>query len=829
MKHIYLLATALLLAELFPFNVKAQTPSKPVSKSSSIAAKTAGMKKMPGFFDLYWEEKTGKLWMEIDKWDTEFLYVHSLPTGLGSNDIGLDRGQLGSEKIVKFQKTGRKVLLVQPNQYYRAISNDADEKRAVEESFAQSVLWGTEAFTTEGKRALVDITSFCLRDAHNVAGTLKNAKQGVFVMDATRSALYLPRTKSFPQNTEIEVTLTFTGSEPGNYLKQTVPTPEAITVRQHHSFVALPDKAYKPRVFDPRSGFFGISYMDYATPISEPIVKRLIARHRLEKKTPGTAPSEPVKPIVYYMDRGAPEPIRSALMEGASWWNQAFEAAGYKNAFRIELMPEDADPMDVRYNLIQWVHRATRGWSYGASVTDPRTGEIIKGHVTLGSLRVRQDFLIAESVLAPYEEGKPVSPEMEKMALARLRQLSAHEVGHTLGLSHNYIASTANRGSVMDYPHPLINLTKEGNIDLSDAYASGIGTWDKVAITYGYQDFPEGTDEKAALDKILADALKQGNMFLTDQDARPMGSAHPATHLWDNGAHAADELQRMMQVRGAALNRFSEKNIRPGMPLSTLEEVLVPLYMSHRYQVEAAAKVLGGLNYSYALRGDGQKPLEMVSPEENRKAFEALLATLSPEALALPDKILTLIPPRAFGYERTRELFPNRTGGTFDALAAAEVAANHTVSLLLHQERAARLVEYNAHNNRQPGLIEVIDQLMASTWKSTQKSKSDYFAEIQRTVADVILQHVMALSVNKEAPVQVRSIAYLKLVELREWLASFLQGKPDGKQKAHALYAIHLIDRLNENPEEMKLPVPLTPPPGQPIGMDQAAFYCEWE
>src|SRR5205814_22033 len=315
----------------------------------------------------------------------------------------------------------------------------------------------------------------------------------------------------------------------------------------------LPPPGYKTRAYDPRASFFGIGYMDYATPISEPIVKRFIARHRLEKKDPKAAVSEAVQPIVYYLDRGAPEPSRTALLEGARWWNQAFEAAGYKNAFRVELLPEGADMMDLRYNVIQWVHRATRGWSYGAGVIDPRTGEIIKGHVTLGSLRVRQDYLIAEGLLAPYEKGKPVSPKMLEMALARLRQLAAHEVGHTLGLEHNYSSSTVNRSSVMDYPPPYVKLGADGVPDLSDAYATGIGEWDKVAIAFGYQDFAPGTDEATALNKILGDAFARGLRFLTDQDARPAGSSSSLAHLWDSGTNAVDELNRLMQVRAAAL------------------------------------------------------------------------------------------------------------------------------------------------------------------------------------------------------------------------------------------------------------------------------------
>ena len=455
---------------------------------------------------------------------------------------------------------------------------------------------GITVAAEEKDRALVDATEFFLRDAHHVPEALRRTKQGAYRLDGSRSAIYLPETKNFPLNTEVEATLTFTGDEPGPWVRQVTPSPEAITLREHHSFVQLPPPGYKPRAYDPRASFFGIQYMDYATPISEPIVKRFMARHRLEKKDPTAAMSDPVQPLVYYLDRGAPEPIRSALLEGARWWNQAFEATGYKDAFRVELLPEGADMMDLRYNVIQWVHRATRGWSYGAGVIDPRTGEIIKGHVTLGSLRVRQDYVVAEALLAPYEKGKPLSPKMQQMALARLRQLAAHEVGHTLGLEHNYTASTVHRSSVMDYPPPYVKLGADGVPDLSDAYATGIGEWDKVSLSYGYQDFPPGADQHAALDKILHDAFARGLRFLTDQDARPAGSSSSLAHLWDSDPNAVDELGRLMQVRAAALKRFGENNIREGAPLATLEDVLVPLYMLHRYQVEAASKVVGGMD-----------------------------------------------------------------------------------------------------------------------------------------------------------------------------------------------------------------------------------------
>jgi len=803
-------------AEVGAANMQTATVEK---ATATIGEKTAGMEKMPGYFNLYWDAKQGKLWLEIDRWNSEFLYQSGLPAGVGSNDIGLDRGQLGATRIVRFERSGPKVLLIHENWDYRAVSNDADERRAVHDSFAESVLWGFTVAAETQDHALVDATDFFLRDDHGVPETLKRTKQGAYRLDGSRCVIYLPQTKNFPLNTEVEATLTFAGDEPGNWVRDVTPTPEAITVREHHSFVQLPPPGYKPRAYDPRASFFGIRYMDYATPISEPIVKRFIARHRLEKKDPKAAVSEPVQPIVYYLDRGAPEPIRSALLEGARWWNQAFEAAGYKNAFRVELLPEGADLMDLRYNVIQWVHRATRGWSYGAAVTDPRTGEIIKGHVTLGSLRVRQDYLIAEALLAPYEKGKPVSPKMQEMALARLRQLAAHEVGHTLGLEHNYTASTVNRSSVMDYPPPTIKLAADGTPDLSDAYAKGIGEWDKVSIAYGYQDFPAGTDEHAALNKILSDAFGRGLRFLTDQDARPAGSSSSLAHLWDSGANAVDELNRLMQVRAAALKRFGENNIREGAPLATMEDVLVPLYLLHRYQVEAASKLVGGMDYTFALRGDGQTPTQIVAPAEQRRALAAVLGTLKPEALALPESLLKMIPPRPPDYERGREHFKIRTSPAFDALAPAEAAAQHTLQFLFNPERAARLVEFHARDSQNPGLLEVLDGVLTATWKAPHGG--GYNEQIANVVDDTVLYDLMGLAANERASDEVRAIATLELHELDVWLAAGLAGQHAISDRAHVAFASRQIEQFEKDPKKMDLTVPAEPPDGPPIGTDE--------
>ena len=797
----------------------ALSPAEAQQPLPSIAEKTRGLEKKDGFIPLYWDAQGGKLWMELPPMGQELIYQVSLPSGMGSNDIGLDRGQLGDTRLVRFERSGPRVLMVQPNQAFRAVTADPDERADVESSFAQSVLWGfTVAAETDG-RVLVDATDFALRDAHGVVGALKRARQGDYKLDATRSAFHLPNVKAFPRNSEIEVTLTFTGDSPGNYVRDVTPTPEAITVRERHSFVRLPEPGYVPRRSDPRAGFFGIEYADYATPVGRPLAQRFISRHRLRKRDPSAAASEAVEPIVYYVDRGAPEPVRTALLEGARWWNQAFEAAGYRNAFRVELLPAGADPMDVRYNVIQWVHRATRGWSYGASVVDPRTGEIIKGHVTLGSLRARQDWLIAEGLLAPYARGDENPPELERMVLARMRQLAAHEVGHTLGLAHNYVASAQGRVSVMDYPHPLVRLTADGRIDLSDAYPEGIGAWDKVAITYGYTDFAGGAEQPAALERIITDARARGLTFLSDQDARPTGSAHPQTHLWDNGTDAAAELARVMAVRRAALARFGENAVRAGMPLATMEEALVPLYLHHRYQAEAATKLIGGRSYAYALRGDGQEPPRAVPGADQRRALAEVLRTVSPEELALPAPVLDRLPPRPMTYDPHRELFTRYTGLVFDAVSPAASAADMTFALLFDPQRAARLVEQRALDRSLPDLDEVLTRTTSTVF--ADPGPDHYRRELARAVQRSMVERLMDLAATAPMP-QVRAVATERL----RLLSVTLRGAPlDAARNAHEQLLVADITRFLTRPwEPRERREPLAPPPGSPIGDEDEEY-----
>lgn len=780
---------------------------------SSVSEFTRDMLHIEGFYDFYYDKDTGKVFLNVDKEKKPFLFQSSLPSGLGSNDIGLDRGQLGKTRVVQFERHGNKILLVQLNTDFRASSKNRAEQKSVEEAFATSIIQGFEIKAKTRGKILIEYTDFLLSDIHRVADALAATEQGSYSVDKSRSAVDFGRSKAFPKNTELESIITFVGKKAGQYVKQIAPDPTALTVHMRHSLIELPDDKYKTRKFHPFSGFWSVAHKDYSASLDQSMDVKYIPRHRLQKRYPNKAKSQAINPIIYYLDPGTPEPVKTALLDGAKWWNKAFEGAGYIDAFQVKMLPPHADPMDVRYNTIQWVHRATRGWSYGASVIDPRTGEIIKGHVTLGSLRVRQDYLIAQGLTAPFTSDNADTKAIKAMALDRIRQLSAHEIGHTLGIAHNFSASVNNRASVMDYPHPKALLI-DGKIDLSQAYSHGVGDWDHYVIKYGYSEFGKDSNETEALEKLVKQAKNAGLRYMSDPDARAMSSANPDGHLWDNGQDPAIELQRMLEIRKVALAQFGLNNLAANQPLSDLQEILVPIYLFHRFQVTAAAKLIGGVDYHYEVKGANNQGVVNVTSLRQRFALEQLMATLTFDNLVIPKTALALITPKAYGSYRNRESAPSKMGLVFDPVTLASANVQHTLQAVLDPARLNRIAFQHSQDNQNWSLTEYLETIVTNTIKTLPADNSH--APVYQRLSALTVENLMALLTSESSSIEIKAATLEVIKGLSNWLSVSIVEKT-----AHSdatLYLLqHHIDWYLEHRKWQPLIKAPKLPPGSPI------------
>jgi len=811
--------TAALLLVLAGAGASAAPKPEAASGPKSFADATRGLDRSAGFVDVYRDAAKGQVLLAVRQLDAPFLLVTSLPYGLGSNDVGLDRGQPGQTRLVRFRRHGAKLLLIQDNTSYVALSNDPKESASAREAFAESVLWAGELKSEPGTdgSVLVDFGPFLTTDQHGIGARLNATKQGKYAVDAARSAVLAESARSFPDNTEFEALLTFAGPGEGEYVRQVAPDPESLTMRQHVSLVRLPPDGFQPRRYHPGSGAFSMGYYDFAQPLGASLDVRFQPRFRLEKTNPDAAKSPVRKPIVFYLDPGTPEPVRSALLEGASWWRAAFEEAGFEDAYRVELRPDGIDPMDIRYSVITWVHRATRGWSYGGSIADPRTGEMIKGSVTLGSQRVRQDLMIAQALLAPF--GKPneaeLKAEAEAMALARLRQLSAHEVGHALGFAHNFAASRIANGSVMDYPHPLIEIDADGGIDLADAYGVGVGPWDKFLVKHAYLPFkPEA--EASALAALRREAAQAGLLYIGDDDGRAGSSAHPDALLWDMGTDTLKSYDTLLAVRRKALDAFSLAVLPPDRQTGEIEARLVPVYLLHRYQLEAVARLLGGRDYQYGTGADANAGTRAVAGDRQRAALARLTAALGARELALPASVLDLVTPPGNDYARNREYFQNRSAPIFDAYAAVASAAAVGTQFLFDPARLNRVAFQHARDAALPGVAEVLDRTFAATWRSDASSTQAPAAlAVQLSANWVTLDALFATLDGGALHPPVESDVRAALAGLRDWLSA--NAGAGGTLTANRREAADTIARYLRDPATVKRhPAPVVPP-GAPI------------
>ncbi len=814
----------------------AQVEASPKPTSEEWAAAVEGLERRAGFLDIYIDQKGGRVLAAFPAPDAEgvslrAIYAGGLTAGLGSNPIGLDRGLFDGGSLVAFRRVGGKLIAEQENWTYRASADNPLEKKAVRESFARSFLWSGDIEAEADGALLVDFSSFLTRDTLGVVAALKRHPEGGdFSIADDRSMPDLDATLVFPDNVEFDAYLTLVSSDPGDEVWATAPDARSITLVQHHSLVRLPDDGYRPRIYDPRSGTIDVPFYDYSAALAGEVRQAFARRYRLEKEDPAAVKGPVKEPLVFYVDSGAPEQIGDALIEGAAWWAEAFEAAGFENAYRVQRLPEGAHPRDIRYNVIQWTHRQTRGWSYGGGVSDPRTGEMIKASVILGSQRVRQDRMIFEGLAGAGKSGSGEADDPVEIALARIRQLSAHEVGHTLGFAHNFAASSNDKASVMDYPAPDVRVGEGGSLDFTNAYGVGVGAWDILSARWLYTQFPEGADEAAELDRILREGYRDGLRYVADSEGRSVGTAHPYGSVWDNGGDAVAALEEAMRVRRIALDNFSADTIADGRPYAALRQVIVPIYLYHRYQVAAAAKLIGGFEFNYGVKGDGSAPGAPVANDVQRRALASIVATLDPATLDLPTPLLNRLTPSPGGFGGLpggAEEFASKTGPLFDLLSAADASAKISMGALMHRDRAARLVEYERRSPNAFGFDDVLTAIETRVFTAQDEAQR---RAIARRLQTRFVSQLIALSMDEAATPAVRSLADAKLRAVANRLSPSIFGA-NAEARDHNAWLSARIEAHLARPATSVSPKVSPPdiPPGSPIGSGfmETCWHCE--
>jgi hypothetical protein len=769
------LAAALLMVVYGVGSIQAQQPP-----AARIAERTAGLQRTDGYLPFYWDNARGRVLLEIPAFDADVLYYVSAASGGGSVEMSFDRGIMGSS-VIHFQRSGPRVLVVQQNLDYRAPGGHAALVENIRDSFPSSVIAALPVEADEGGRVLADATPLFMRDAGNVVGGLRRANQGAFRLDLARSGFYPARMKAFPDNTEIETVMTFAADQPGQLVANVTPDPQSFTLRIHHSFLRAPT-GYTPRRADPRIGVSAVNFRDYAKPFNESTEVEWVTRWRLEKKTPGAAMSEPVKPIVFYLDPAIPEPVRTAMRNGALWWNKSYEAAGFRNAVQVRDPEPGMDPMDIRYAWILWINRDERGFSSGGTYRDPRTGEILGSKTRMDSHRIRtignyfESYTpttgggdgaaandecgavlhVPEEVLALAAQPGAGMPQAQRdMVLLRQSLLTAHELGHVMGFGHNFASSVNDRASVMEYPTPRVKVAG-GRLDLSEAFERSTGLYDDFMTRYAYTEFP-ADKERPGLDAIIAEMRAKNILYVPSTDPR---------WVWyDDRATPGEYLRETTAARKIMLAQYGPAILQAGEPVGALRDMrLWMTYLHHRWAIESGIGYIGGMYHNIVVKGETLPATEIVPAALQREVLGLLMETLEPANLAIPETLLTqLTPAPGANLEDLAEDY------AFDHLRAARILSAMVLEPLLTPARAARLVAFADRQANALSLPEVVEAVLARSWRAGADAEARH-KSLRRVVQRTTLDALMMLGAHADTSPEVRGYVLDQIARLGESL-----------------------------------------------------------